>query len=93
MNSKDIKLKCDSCLFEIAISDKKYKQILLLYKKLYETEKNQGDIKTQREEILKSVGVCPTCGSIFREYMCKARHICTAFKNCPICGNEASLLC
>lgn len=88
-------MTCSYCRYWVVLntSDKEYQKLHLLYKELYKIKENQGDIKQKRKEALESAGVCPTCGSIFREFMCQEEHICTVFKFCPICGNKATLSC
>ena len=70
-------------------SDKEYQKLYKIYKELYEAKIKGIDIDKKE----KPVKYCSNCGSIFREYMCDEKHICTAFKFCPICGKDASLSC
>lgn len=73
-------------------SDKDYKKLSHLYKELFDIKNDREKFEKKKKEI--SVRrYCPKCGSIFREYMCEERHLCTAFKFCPICGKESSLSC
>jgi len=95
LSFKNNKIRCAGCGFEVVIdtTDKEYQKLYLIYKELYEYKKNKGDLEKKKKERLASIKYCSICGSIFREYMCESKHICTAFKFCPICGKEASLSC
>lgn len=91
MSLKKNKIICVYCGVEEVMdtSDKEYKKLYKIYKELYEAKTNKRD----KDKPLAPVKYCSNCGSIFREYMCEAKHICTAFKFCPICGKDASLSC
>ena len=95
MGFKKNKITCSRCGYEIImdITDEKYQELHKIYEELYEYKINKADLNKEKQELLLSINFCHHCGSIFREFICESKHICTTFKFCSICGKDTTMSC